>query len=157
MIEGGIELNMEIKRGELPIEVCKDKEAFVEAYLKPLLTTSDSAIADVLYEYYFNGDSAIDEIVEVRYIGGSSLTINVSRDSKAQLVIDVAQVLDKERKISPSTTLGTLIEKLKQGDKNNDVRIFFPKSRREDIEFGIDKIEHNIGGYGVTQIILKNE
>lgn len=148
-------MNTETEKDGLPIEVCKDKAEFVERHLKPLLTVSDNTIADVLYEYYFNGDSAIDEVVEVYYKGGSSLTINVSRDSKAQLVIDVVQVLDRERKISPSTTLGTLIEQLKQGDKNNDVRIFFPKSWREDIEFGIDRIENNVGGYALTQIILK--
>ena len=148
-------MNKETEKDGLPIEVCKDKAEFVERHLKPLLTASDNTVADVLYDYYFNGDSAIDEVVEVRYKGGSSLSINVSRDSKAQLVIDVVQVLDKERKISPSSTLGTLIEQLKQGDKNNDVRLFFPKSWREDIEFGIDRIEHNVGGYALTQIILK--
>lgn len=146
---------MENQKDELPVEVCKDKEVFVEKHLKPLLIASDKAITDVVYEYYFNGDSAIDETVEVRFKGGSSLNINVSRDSKAQLVIDVVQVLDRERKIAPVAKLGALIEKLKQGDKNNDVRIFFHKSWREEIEFGIDSIEHNVGGYGLTQIILK--
>lgn len=148
-------MNMENQKDELPVEVCKDKEVFVEKHLKPLLIASDKAITDVVYEYYFNGDSAIDETVEVHFTGGSSLTINVSRDSKAQLVIDVVQVLDREQKISSATTLGVLIEKLKQGDKNNDVRMFYPKSWREDIEFDIDRIEHNVGGYALTQIILK--
>lgn len=146
---------MENQKDELPVEVCKDKEVFVEKHLKPLLIASDKTITDVVYEYYFNGDSAIDETVEVHFTGGSSLTINVSRDSKAQLVIDVVQVLDRGRKISSATTLGILIEKLKQGDKNNDVRMFYPKSWREDIEFDIDRIEHNVGGYALTQIILK--
>lgn len=143
------------KIDELPIEVCKDKATFVEYYLKPLLRAAKPSIADVLYDYYFNGDSNVDEEVTVRYADNSSLTINVSRDSKAQLVIDVVQVLDRERKIAPATTLEALIEKLKQGDKNNDVRIFFHKSWREEIEFGIDSIEHNVGGYGLMQIILK--
>lgn len=148
-------MNMENQKDELVIECCKDKELFVDSYLKPLLKASNSSIVDVAYEYYFNGDSNVDEEVTVRYADNSSLTMNVSRDSKAQLVIDVVQVLDRERKISPATTLGTLIEQLKQGDKNNDVRIFFPKSWREDIEFGIDRIENNVGGYALTQIILK--
>lgn len=148
-------MNMENQKDELVIECCKDKELFVDSYLKPLLKASNSSIVDVAYEYYFNGDSNVDEEVTVRYADNSSLTINVSRDSKAQLVIDVVQVLDRERKIAPATTLEALIEKLKQGDKNNDVRIFFHKSWREEIEFGIDSIEHNIGGYALTQIILK--
>lgn len=148
-------MNMENQKDELVIECCKDKELFVDSYLKPLLKASNSSIVDVAYEYYFNGDSNVDEEVTVRYADNSSLTINVSRDSKAQLVIDVVQVLDRERKIAPATTLEALIEKLKQGDKNNDVRIFFHKSWREEIEFGIDSIEHNVGGYGLTQIILK--
>ena len=146
---------MENQKDELVIECCKDKELFVENYLNPLLKASNSSIIGVAYEYYFNGDSNVDEEVTVRYADNSSLTINVSRDSKAQLVIDVVQVLDRERKIAPVAKLGALIEKLKQGDKNNDVRIFFHKSWREEIEFGIDSIEHNVGGYGLTQIILK--
>ena len=32
---------------------------------------------------------------------------------------------------------------------------FFPKSWREDIEFGIERIEHNVGGFAETDIILK--
>lgn len=148
-------MNTDSQENELVIESCKDKELFVEEYLNPLLKASDASILNVDYEYFFNGDSNVDEEVQIRYRDGSSLTINVSRDSKAQLVIDVAQVLDRERKIAPATTLEALIEKLKQGDKNNDVRIFFHKSWREEIEFGIDKIEHNVGGYALTQIILK--
>ena len=148
-------MNMENQKDELVIECCKDKELFVENYLNPLLKASNSSIVDVAYEYYFNGDSNVDEEVTVRYADNSSLTINVSRDSKAQLVIDVVQVLDREQKISSATTLGVLIEKLKQGGKNNDVRMFYPKSWREDIEFDIDRIEHNVGGYALTQIILK--
>lgn len=148
-------MNTDSQENELVIESCKDKELFVEEHLNPLLKASDTSILNVAYEYYFNGDSNVDEEVQIRYCDGSSLSINVSRDSKAQLVIDVVQVLDRERKISPSTTLGTLIEQLKQGDKSNDVRLFFPKSWREDIEFSIDKIEHNVGGYALTQIILK--
>lgn len=143
------------KIDELPIEVCKDKATFVEYYLKPLLRAAKPSIADVLYDYYFNGDSAIDEVVQVHYNGGSSLSINVSRDSKMQLVDDVMRGLGGNDKVSVASTLKDFIKVLKQGEPGNDVRIFFPKSWREDIEFGIERIEHNVGGFAETDIILK--
>lgn len=145
----------ELNKTELPVEVCKDKKKFVEDFLTPLLKASDPLITSVDYEYFFNSDSAIDETVEVYYADSSFFTINVSRDSKRQLVIDVVQVLDRERKISPNRTLGAFIEELKQGNLSNDVRIFFQKSWREDVEFNISKILHNVGGYAETDIILK--
>lgn len=146
---------MENQKDELPVEVCKDKEVFVEKHLKPLLIASDKAITDVVYEYYFNGDSAIDETVEVHFTGGSSLSINVSRDSKMQLVDDVMRGLGGNDKVSVASTLKDFIKVLKQGEPGNDVRIFFPKSWKEDIEFGVDRIEHNVNGYAETDIILK--
>lgn len=148
-------MNMENQKDELPVEVCKDKEVFVEKHLKPLLIASDKAITDVVYEYYFNGDSAIDETVEVHFTGGSSLSINVSRDSKMQLVDDVMRGLGGNDKVSVASTLKDFIKVLKQGEPGNDVRIFFPKSWKEDIEFGVDRIEHNVNGYAETDIILK--
>ena len=99
-------MNMENQKDELVIECCKDKELFVENYLNPLLKASNSSIVDVAYEYYFNGDSNVDEEVTVRYADNSSLTINVSRDSKAQLVIDVVQVRDREQKRASARTGG---------------------------------------------------
>lgn len=87
-------MNKETEKDGLPIEVCKDKAEFVERHLKPLLTASDNTVADVLYDYYFNGDSAIDEVVEVRYKGGSSLSINVSRSSKLQIVEDTVRAVN---------------------------------------------------------------
>lgn len=102
-----------------------------------------------------HGDSAIDEVVQVHYNGGSSLSINVSRDSKMQLVDDVIRGLGGNDKVSVASTLKDFIKALKQGEPGNDVRIFFPKSWREDIEFGIERIEHNVGGFAETDIILK--
>lgn len=80
---------------------------------------------------------------------------NVSRDSKMQLVDDVMRGLGGNDKVSVASTLKDFIKVLKQGEPGNDVRIFFPKSWREDIEFGIERIEHNVGGFAETDIILK--
>lgn len=82
------------KIDELPIEVCKDKATFVEYYLKPLLRAAKPSIADVLYDYYFNGDSNVDEAIEVRFKGGSSFSIDVSRSSKLQIVEDTVRAVN---------------------------------------------------------------
>lgn len=85
---------MENQKDELVIECCKDKELFVDSYLKPLLKASNSSIVDVAYEYYFNGDSNVDEAIEVRFKGGSSFSIDVSRSSKLQIVEDTVRALN---------------------------------------------------------------
>lgn len=78
---------------ELPIEVCKGKAEFVERHLKPLVKALDFAVIDVIYDYVISGDSRIDESVEIRRKGGSFLSIDVSRDSKTQLILDVVRML----------------------------------------------------------------
>ncbi len=81
------------KINELPIEVCKSKSDFVERFLKPLVKALDLSVTDVIYDYVISGDSRIDESVEIRRKGGSFLSIDVSRDSKAQLSVDTLKAL----------------------------------------------------------------